>query len=137
MAYDFRIHWLRIGVSDVRQPASSGAGRRRRERYIARYKGQEYEFGTVEQLELFLEEIKKSQVDIPKKVRAPVKITLSQDYIEEIPPEVEIPRRLENMPTGVAMSQIRKIDHTLAKLLTDAQRIADEQDEEECLMCLL
>jgi hypothetical protein len=123
---------------DINLP-SSGAGRpkRRRERYIARYKEQEYQFDTVEQLELFLEEIKKSQISVPKKVRAPVKINLSPDYIEEIPVEIQIPRRLDAMPVGVAMSQIRKIDSTLAKLLADAQRMADEQDEEECLMCIL
>lgn len=140
MAFDFRIYWLRIGESDVRQPeqTSSGAGRsRKRERYIARYKGEEYDFGSLEQLEAFLEDIKKSQVQVPKKARSPIKITLSPDYIEEIPAEVQIPRRLDSMPVGVAMSQIRKIDQTLSKLLAEAERKAAEMDEEECLMCIL
>ena len=118
---------------------SSGAGRksRKHQRYIARYKGEDYEFSSIAELEQFVDDKREEQAAKPKKARAPVKITLTPDFIDEIAPVIEYPRRLEHMPTSAAMAQIRRIDNTLAKLLADAQRAADEEDEELCLMCIM
>lgn len=117
---------------------SRGAGKsRKRQRYIARYKGEDYEFSSIAELEQFVDDKREEQAAKPKKARAPVKITLAPDFIEEIAPVIEYPRRLEHMPTSAAMAQIRRIDNTLAKLLADAQRAADEEDEELCLMCIM
>jgi len=124
---------------ELRLPLSEGAAgrkRRKRERYIAKYKGEEHLFDSLQDLEIFVELARKEQISKPKKVRSPVKITLSPDFIEEIQPVIEYPKRIESMPTGAAMAQIRRIDTTLAKLLAEAQKAADE-DEELCLMCLL
>jgi len=110
--------------------------RKKRERYLARYKGDYYEFETIEDLEAFVDKAKAAEAPKPKKQRAPIKITLSPDFEEEIAPMVNIPPRIEFMPTGAALAQIRKIDYTLERFLAEAQRKADEE-EEELLMLLL
>lgn len=123
---------------DLRLPATNkGAGRkRRRERYIARYKNQYHQFETVEDLEEFVAQAKLEEAEKPKRNRAPIKITLSPEFKEEIPAEVNIPLRMESMPTGVALAQIRKLDYSLEKFLAQAIRKAEEEDE-EMLMLLL
>ena len=113
--------------------------RKRRERYLARYKGQYYEFETVEDLEACVEKAKAEEAPKPKKQRAPIKITLSPDVEEEIAPMVNIPPRIEYMPASAALAHIRKIDYTLERFLAEAQRKADEEEAEmeELLMLLL
>jgi hypothetical protein len=126
---------ISVNFPDAR---NKGAGKsRKRKKYIAKYKGEDYAFETIAELESFINDTKREQAVIPKKVREPIKITLSADYIEDIPSDIQIPPRFSAMPTGVAIANIKKIDRTLEKLLADAQRLADEQDEEDCLMCLL
>ena len=122
--------------------ASRPAGRprrKKRERYLARYKGQYYEFETVEDLEVFVEKAKAEEAPKPKKQRAPIKITISPDFKEEIAPMVNIPPRIEYMPASAALAHIRKIDYTLERFLAEAKRKADEEEAEmeELLMLLL
>lgn len=110
--------------------------RRRKYRYIARHKGQIYEFETAADLEDFVSSIKEQESDKPKKSRAPIKITLSPDLVEELPEEIQVPRRLEYMPTTAALAQVRKLDYTLERWLEEMKRKADE-DEEDLMMLLL
>jgi hypothetical protein len=141
MAFDFRIQWLRIGVSDVRQPAAdSGAGkskvrRKKIERYIARYQNKLYEFSTLYELEKFVADVKDDENVKPKRERSAIKITLSPDFKEEIEEEIDIPARLQFMPITAAMAQIRRIDHIFDKILARMQE--DENDDEETLLWLM
>jgi hypothetical protein len=129
---------LTVNALSAQRPAGRPR-RKKRERYLARYKGQYYEFETVEDLEAFVEKAKADEAPKPKKQRAPIKITLSPEFEEEIAPMVNIPPRIEFMPTGAALAQIRKIDYTLERFLAEAQRKADEEEAEmeELLMLLL
>lgn len=132
----------RDGVSlTVELPVSTRAAgkskRKKRERYMARYKGQYYEFETVDDLEVFVAQAKAEETLKPKKFRAPIKITLNPEFKEEISSMMEIPPRIEFMPIGAALAQIRKIDYTLERILAEAQKWADENAEEEELLMLL
>lgn len=118
----------------------AGAGRsrrRRRERYVAQYRGELFEFETLEELEAFVAQARIDEAPKPKKQREPVKITLSPEFTEEIAEYVDIPPRLGNMPVTSALAQVRKIDYTVERILADAQRRADEEDEEIMMMVLL
>lgn len=126
-------------IPESRQQGAGRPRRKKRERYLARYKGEYYEFETVEDLEAFIEKAKAEEAPKPKKQRAPIKITLSPDFEEEIAPMVNIPPRIEYMPASAALAHIRKIDYTLERFLAEAQRKADEEEAEmeELLMLLL
>jgi hypothetical protein len=109
----------------------SAGVRRRKERYIARYKGEEYEFSTLEDLEQFVSDVKKAEQSKPKRVRSAIKISLSPDFMEEIEEYIEIPRRIQLMPVPAAMAQIRRIDGIFKKMRDD------EDDDEETLIWLI
>ena len=141
-ATDFQVTIAFVQDSDeirleLQLPASNkGAGRKRRkERYIAKYKEQYYQFETLEELESFVAEKKADEQEKPKREREPIKISLSPDFVEEIAPVVEYPKRIQYMPTNAALAHVRRIDKTLERVLAEAQRAAD--DEEEALMVLL
>jgi hypothetical protein len=125
-----------LNVGLPRRDTGAGRSKRRKERYIARYQGEYHEFGTLEDLEAFVAQAKEQESNKPKKQRSPIKITLTPEFQEEISPVVDIPPRIESMPTGAALAQIRKIDFSLERFLAEAQRKADEE-EEELLMLLL
>lgn len=120
---------LQIGL-----PFGAGSNKRkRRDRYIARFKGQDHEFGTLEDLEEFIESTKAEESNKPKRNRAPIKITLTPEFAEEASAVLDIPRRIESMPPSVALAQIRRIDYTLERLLAEANRKAEEEAEDMLL----
>jgi len=109
------------------QPA--GRPRRRRQRYMARYKGDLYDFETAEDLEAFVAKVTETERPKPKTKREPVRITLSPDFVEEIEDiRIPPPRRLQAMPQSAALAQVRKLE-ALIKQRCD--------EEEEDLLCLL
>jgi hypothetical protein len=119
---------------------NKGAGKSKKhnkkiERYIARYKDKLYEFVSLNELEQFVADVKDDEKIKPKRERSAIKITLSPDFKEEIEEEIDIPARLQSMPTTAAMAQIRRIDQIFEKIL--AQMQDDENDDEETLLWLM
>lgn len=130
-----------VGVVPPPVAEETGAGRsskkRRRERYIARYKGEDHEFDTVEELEAFVEEARAEQSVQPKRKRDTVRITLTPGFAEQIEPVVEAPKRLYAMPTGAAMAQVRRIEQALLQVKRIEERRLDDEYEEEILLWLM
>ena len=119
---------------------NKGAGKSKKhnkkiERYIARYKDKLYEFVSLNELEQFVADVKDDEKIKPKRERSAIKITLSPDFKEEIEEEIDIPARLQSMPTTAAMAQIRRIDQIFEKILARMQD--DENDDEETLLWLM
>ena len=126
------------GVAPAVQDQGAGRSKKRsRERYIARYKGEEHEFDTVEALEEFVEQARAEQAPKPKRNRAPVRIALSPDFVEDIQEVIEPPQRLSAMPTGAAMAQVRRIEQALLQVKRIDQRREDEDEENELLVWLM
>jgi hypothetical protein len=109
----------------IPEPEQKPAGRAKRERYIARYRGEEYEFSSYEALEDFVNEIREQQKKRPKRFRKPVKISLSPDFQEEIREYVEIPKALPKLEPSAALAQVRQIERKLKEIDLD-----DDEDEE-------
>jgi hypothetical protein len=108
------------------KPAGKSSRKRKKERYIARYKGQYYQFETVEDLEAFVAKTKEEQVSIPKKAKEPVKISISPDYSKELENVFKVPDRLQSMPQSAAMAFIRKMEAELkAKAKAEAKAEAE------------
>jgi len=122
-----------------RLPGEEGAGssRRKRYRYIAKYRDQEYEFTDLESLEEFVHQMQEAQRSKPKKARQPIKIQLTPDFKEEAAEAVSIPNRLPAMPTTAAMAQIRKIDNSFERFMERMRKQAEDDDEDETMMILL
>jgi hypothetical protein len=121
---------------------NKGAGKAKkkksdRERYIAKYKEQLYEFATLADLEDFVDEKKAEEADKPKKQRATIKIRLAEEFASEIEDEISVPPRLQYMPLGAAMAQVRRIDHSLETLIAKRVKEIDDDDEEAMLWLLI
>jgi hypothetical protein len=131
------------GLLVIQNAQRTGApgGRRKskkyRERYIAKYKDQLFEFATLADLEAFVDEKKEEQADKPKKQRATIKIKLAKEFASEIEDEISVPPRLQYMPLGAAMAQIRRIDHSIEVLLAKRRQEIDDDDEEAMLWLLI
>lgn len=112
---------------------SSGAGRPRRirERYIARFKGEDHEFSTLEELEEFVAQAQKVEQKKPKKARKPIRIELSPDYFEDVPKAVKPPPPLPQMRPSRALEQIRQLERRIE------QAIQDDEDDNEVLLWLM
>lgn len=130
-----------LSFEDIRRNNDAGKPTRStsRKRYIARYKGVDYEFDSIEQVEEFNRHVKEQQADIPKRNRALVKITLAPEFKEEVSELVNVPARMEQMPQSAAMSFVRKIEKELAdrKLPTYVPPVIDDPEEDEILSWLL
>ena len=115
-----------IAGAIVDAPAQTPAGRskRTRERYIARYKGEDHEFVSLEELEVFVEQARKEQSVQPKRQRAAVRITLTPGFAEQVEQVIEPPKRMYSMPPSAAMAQVRRIEAAMLRA-----RIADDEDE--------
>jgi hypothetical protein len=120
---------------EATQKPAGKSKKRHRDRYIARYKEQLYEFETLADLEQFVLDVTLVEKAKPKKERAPIKIKLEPEFKDEVSEYVDVPRRLESMPTTAAMAQIRRIDQIFERILAKAQ--ADEDDDEETLLWLI
>jgi hypothetical protein len=108
--------------------AAGRSSRKKRERYIAQWKGQTYEFPDIYSLEEFIAKAMEAEKPKPKKIRAPVKITLSPDFVEElIEEQIAPPRRISAMPQSVALAQVKKLE---------AMLLARFDDEEELMLIL-
>lgn len=114
----------------IPQQTPAGSSRRRRERYIARYKGEDHEFISLEELEVFVEQARKEQSVQPKRQRAPVHITLTPGFAEQVEQVIEPPKRLYAMPPSAALAQVRRIEAAMLR----ARR---EDDEDEVLLWLM
>lgn len=123
--------------------AQTPAGRSsKRERYIARFKDQEFQFNTIKQVEEFVAAVSAREAKKPKAQRAPVKIKLTPGFIEEMKPfDIPAPRRMEYMPTGAAMAQLRRIDYSMARILAMANEKKKpnnkDDDDDEALLWLM
>lgn len=60
------------------------AGRPRRERFIAKYRGQEHEFRTAEELEQFIADARKSEQRKPVKKRKVITARVNPDFQQEL-----------------------------------------------------
>lgn len=115
---------------------STGAGsnkRRIRERYIARFKGEDHEFGTLEELEEFVQKAQEKERQRPKQYRKPIKIRLTPAFVEEATDVVETPRVIKAIPTlppSLALQQIRQIEARL-------KRTEEDDDDDEVLLWLI
>lgn len=118
-------------VVEVTAPTPAGGKRRRRERYVARFKGQDHEFESLEELEAFVQRARSSQAATPKRQRAPVRITLTPDFVAEVAETtaISIPTRMEAMPASVALVQARRIEA--------AYNRRDDEEEDEALLWLI
>lgn len=108
--------------------ASTGAGRsrkRQRERYIARFKGQDTEFSTLEDLEEFVREAQATPKTKTKAPRRQIKIRLTDEFAEEIAVITDFPSNISNVSPGKALEQIRVLEARLEQISRQ-----DEEDEE-------
>lgn len=114
---------------------STGAGsnkpRRIRERYIARFKGEDHEFSTLEALEEFVQQAQKVEQKRPKKARAPIRIELAPAFFEDLPPAVQMPAQLTQVRPSRALEQIKKLERRIE------QAIQDDEDDNEVLLWLM
>lgn len=65
-------------------PTVVAAGRPRRERFIAKYRGQEHEFRTAEELEQFIADARKSEQRKPVKKRKVITARVNPDFQQEL-----------------------------------------------------
>jgi hypothetical protein len=84
-------------------------------------------------LEEFVAEKKELEAEKPKKQREVISIKLDAEFAAEIEPTIDVPKRLQSMPLGAALAQIRRIDFSLEKILADAQKAIDDDDEDALL----
>lgn len=114
---------------------SSGAGRpRRRERYIARYKGEDYEFSTYEELEEFVQKAQKTEKKKPKRDRKPIRIELTPAFVE-IAQEVRsniTPTKYVTLPPSEALKQVWQIEQLVRRRGVD-----EDDDDDEVLLWLM
>jgi hypothetical protein len=99
----------------------AGSRKRRRERYIARYKGQDHEFTTAEEMEQFVEQAREAEKQKPKKYRKPIKI------------------RVEEVKQDEASEFVEKVLE-FAKLQPEQPKfvnLPEEDDEDEVLLWLM
>jgi hypothetical protein len=111
--------------------AGKSKGKGKRHRYIARYRGEDHEFSTLQELEEFVEQAKIAQADLPKRNRAPIKIKLAEPFVETVKPTVSIPTRLGEMPQSAALAFIRKLEKEMR------DKTVDDQEEDSLLALLL
>lgn len=126
-------------VVEVTAPTPAGSKkRRRRERYVARYRGEDHEFESLEALDDFLTAIKQAQAPQPKRARAPVRITLTPEFVEElaaeVSPQIPVPARMAQMPPSVALAQARKIDAAYSRY---TRQVAEDEEDEDALLWLI
>lgn len=117
------IIWVSLGAAE--------AGRRR-ERYIARYKGEEYEFASYEALEEFVQQAQKEEKKKPKRARKPIRIELTPDFVEEVReyrPAIT-PTKYVTLPPSEALKQVRQIEQLL-------KRYDDDDEDEEIILWLM
>lgn len=121
---------LGSGAPAVQDQGAGRAKRRRyRERYVARYKGTDHEFATLEDLETFVESARVEQSARPKRQRAVVRISLAPDFAEDVAEVIQTPKRLYSMPPSAAMAQVRRIDAAMLR--------ARVEDDDEVLLWLM
>jgi hypothetical protein len=120
-------------VPDSRQTPAGKSKKRYKERYVAKYKDDLYQFATLADLEEFVAEKKELEAEKPKKQREVISIKLDAEFAAEIEPTIDVPKRLQSMPLGAALAQIRRIDFSLEKILADAQKAIDDDDEDALL----
>lgn len=125
------------GITDMQVPedfippppppniAQTPAGRRRLERYIARYRGEEYEFWSYEALEAFVIQCREAEKTRPRKYRKAVKISLEPEFREEIQQYMDVPKDIQKLAPSIALEQVRKIEVKLAQV-----RKRHNEDEE-------
>ena len=111
-------------------PAGKPRKRPRRERYIASYKGREYEFDALGEVEALVESVKAEQAAIPKKKRAPVKISLTPEFLEEAEQYIDVPFRMSEMPASAALAQARRIEQAI-------RTPHDDSEDEEIILWLM
>ena len=99
----------------------AGHKKRHRERYIARYKGQDHEFATAEDLEQFVEQAREAEKQKPKKYRKPIKIRVEEVKQDEASEFVE--KSLE----------FAKLQPEQPKFVN----LPEEDDEDEVLLWLM
>lgn len=102
------------------------AGRKTRDRYIARFKGEDYVFATHEGLEEFVAWAIEAEKPKQKKYRKPVRIRLSPAFKEEISHFFDIPATIHQLPASKALIQVRQIE----------LKLADEEDDAEWLILI-
>jgi hypothetical protein len=103
----------------------AGGRKKHKERYIARYRGRDHEFSSIDALDSFVEEAKREQKDIPKRNRAPIKITINPEFVDKIDGLIKVPARISEMPTGAALAQVRRIESMIADLKPDTDENED------------
>jgi hypothetical protein len=104
-----------------------GAGSKKKpHKYIARFKGQDYEFSDIESMEEFVEWAIEAEKPKPKKLRKPVKIRLTPDYEHEVSQFTEIPATIYQLPASRALEQVRRLE----------ARINEEEDDAEWLILI-
>lgn len=140
VAGDAQISGDAVGSGGVTTQRDAGAGKSRRprqktkhERYLVRYKGHDYEFGTLHGLEQFVADTRNAEKAKPKANRAPVRITLTPEFADEIAPTIQAPQRLWSMPPSAALAQVRKIEHDWLQ----RQRNIEDDDEEVLLWLMV
>jgi hypothetical protein len=106
-------------------PAGSSKRKRQRERYIARYKGEDHEFETLAELEVFVEQARAEQSVQPKRKRTPVRIKLAPGFVEQVEQVITPPQRMYSMPPSAAMAQVRRIEAAMLRARVES----DEDDE--------
>lgn len=105
----------------VTEPEIVPAGKsKKRYRYIARFKGEDYEFSNLEDLEEFVAQAQKQEQAKPKKIRKPVKIRFTPEYQEEVSQVFE-PPKISQLPASKALEQVRLIE----------KKVKEEYDDDE------
>jgi hypothetical protein len=126
------------GASAVAVTPAGGVRRRKRERFIARFRGEDREFETLEALEAFVSEATASQQPRPVKAREPIRIEIAAPALQEAADAgLALPRRLAAMPTGAALAAVRKFDAAYTRMLRDVERARQREDEDEEVMLWL
>lgn len=103
----------------------AGHKKRHRERYIARYKGQDHEFATAEDLEQFVEQAREAEKQKPKKYRKPIKIRVEEAKQDEDSEFVE------------KVLEFAKLQPEQPKFVNQPEEMAEEDDEDEVLLWLM
>lgn len=109
---------------------SSGAGRRKRTRYLAKYKEEMYEFSTLRELQSFVYEAKKAQrfEDSPKQRKPKVVISLTPEYKEEVEEVFQFSDM--KLPT-FDLKDVRKAIENVKLIEAKMRAWQEETDEEE------
>lgn len=111
--------------------AGSNRKRHKRIRYVAEYRGEDYEFDTYEALEAFVESKRKAEQKKPRKERKAVRIELAPQYVEEVSEYVAPPKLTYTTPPLVALEQIKKLEERMRRIQED------EEEDDEVLLWLM